>query len=329
MLAAIYAEPLSDAPRLVYADWLQARGDALGELIALQISRKAKGKRTQSREKLLHAAEGKGWWADHPCAQFGGVRWEDTERGFPAHFRAGWPVSEPYLKDQEQAVSASAGNPGWSTVTTLGLSYELRSAALANLLRVSRFVSLERVTGMSVTLLDRIADLELPALELELFVQERRVLPVIRGFPKLRQLTVDIREPVARCLEAVRPSGLLERLTSLELRGVEPDADAVMENLGIYAALPSNLTSLLVNQFYGQWVELTGDKQRPDIKISMTAHQVEATAEALERLDPETIGHLAIEFTAGGYFTKRERPALLARMADATKKWAGRRTLPS
>jgi uncharacterized protein (TIGR02996 family) len=37
LLAAIYAQPDDDAPRLVYADALQERGDPRGELIALQI----------------------------------------------------------------------------------------------------------------------------------------------------------------------------------------------------------------------------------------------------------------------------------------------------
>jgi uncharacterized protein (TIGR02996 family) len=37
VLAAVYAQPDDDAPRLVYADALQERGDPRGELIALQI----------------------------------------------------------------------------------------------------------------------------------------------------------------------------------------------------------------------------------------------------------------------------------------------------
>lgn len=42
MLAAIEAAPDEDGPRLVYADWLQQRGDPRGEFIALQLA----GKRT-------------------------------------------------------------------------------------------------------------------------------------------------------------------------------------------------------------------------------------------------------------------------------------------
>ena len=43
LLAEIYAAPDDDAPRLVYADWLQERGDPRGEFIALQLER-ARGK---------------------------------------------------------------------------------------------------------------------------------------------------------------------------------------------------------------------------------------------------------------------------------------------
>lgn len=38
LLAAVYASPDDDAPRLVLSDWLQERGDSLGEFIALQLS---------------------------------------------------------------------------------------------------------------------------------------------------------------------------------------------------------------------------------------------------------------------------------------------------
>jgi uncharacterized protein (TIGR02996 family) len=43
LLAEVYASPDDDAPRLVYADWLQERDDPRGEFIALQIAR-ARGK---------------------------------------------------------------------------------------------------------------------------------------------------------------------------------------------------------------------------------------------------------------------------------------------
>jgi uncharacterized protein (TIGR02996 family) len=45
--AAIFAAPDEDAPRLVYADWLQERGDARGELVALQLQPQASARATE------------------------------------------------------------------------------------------------------------------------------------------------------------------------------------------------------------------------------------------------------------------------------------------
>ena len=36
VLAAVYADPAADEPRAVYAGWLLAKGDALGESVAAQ-----------------------------------------------------------------------------------------------------------------------------------------------------------------------------------------------------------------------------------------------------------------------------------------------------
>ena len=42
LLAEVIANPEDDLPRMVYADWLQQRGDPRGELITLQLAGKAK-----------------------------------------------------------------------------------------------------------------------------------------------------------------------------------------------------------------------------------------------------------------------------------------------
>ena len=39
LLAAVYEDPASDAPRAVYADWLLDQGHPLGEFIQLQLAR--------------------------------------------------------------------------------------------------------------------------------------------------------------------------------------------------------------------------------------------------------------------------------------------------
>jgi uncharacterized protein (TIGR02996 family) len=62
-LAAIYAQPDDDAPRLVYADALQERGDARGELIALQIrlATEAGEPAMRVRERELLREHGDAW----------------------------------------------------------------------------------------------------------------------------------------------------------------------------------------------------------------------------------------------------------------------------
>lgn len=53
LLAAVYADPDRDAPRLVYADWLSTHGDARGEFITLQIERARSGGPVTAREQAL------------------------------------------------------------------------------------------------------------------------------------------------------------------------------------------------------------------------------------------------------------------------------------
>ncbi|MFT3711775.1 MAG: TIGR02996 domain-containing protein [Archangium sp.] len=81
-LAAIYARPDDDAPRLVFADALTERGDSRGEFISLQLTR-AKGHATregQQREReLCRDAKKKSEWA-LPLSQGGEAH---LARGFP------------------------------------------------------------------------------------------------------------------------------------------------------------------------------------------------------------------------------------------------------
>ena len=73
LLAAVYAAPEDDAPRFVYADYLQERGDPRGQFIALQLA----GKDVE-RQAALIAEHGPSWIGDLPIAPHS-VRWE---RGF-------------------------------------------------------------------------------------------------------------------------------------------------------------------------------------------------------------------------------------------------------
>lgn len=91
LLAAIYAAPDDDTPRLVFADALTERGDARGEFIALQLSR-AKGKATpaqliRERELSTDARRRVAWGL--PLSQGGACH---LSRGFPDEL-----VAEPRI----------------------------------------------------------------------------------------------------------------------------------------------------------------------------------------------------------------------------------------
>ncbi|HWO25567.1 MAG TPA: TIGR02996 domain-containing protein [Kofleriaceae bacterium] len=111
LLAAVYADPASDEPRLVYADYLQTRGDPRGELIILQIQR-ARGEGTDkalARERALlrkHAGALLG-----PLASVVAIRDAVFERGFLAACVA---------RVRTQVIAATElVHPEWATVRAI------------------------------------------------------------------------------------------------------------------------------------------------------------------------------------------------------------------
>lgn len=82
LLAAIYAAPDDDGPRLVFADTLTERGDERGELISIQLAR-ARGAATSAQlfreRELLRDAKRRSAWA-LPLSQGGDCH---LARGFP------------------------------------------------------------------------------------------------------------------------------------------------------------------------------------------------------------------------------------------------------
>jgi carbon storage regulator len=67
-LRAIEAEPGDEATRLVYADWLEERGDPLGEFLRLQ----CQAKDLERRRRALWAEHGAAWAASLPPALWAG-----------------------------------------------------------------------------------------------------------------------------------------------------------------------------------------------------------------------------------------------------------------
>jgi uncharacterized protein (TIGR02996 family) len=116
LLAAIWAAPGDDAPRQVYADWLQERGRPHGEFIALQLAAGARGSKAGRRERELidaHARDFLGPLA--PALQLRNLRFE---RGFVVHAEI--------TSKRSPTVDEIAEHPAWSTLESFAAHYLLR-----------------------------------------------------------------------------------------------------------------------------------------------------------------------------------------------------------
>lgn len=138
LLAAIYANPDDDAPRLVFADTLTERGDERGEFISLQV-RRAAGQgslETLAREQALYRDHQRvaGW--NLPLSSGGDCF---VRRGFPSLVRV-----------SSRSVKAVIGAPAWATVEAMVLPNGVSGKQLRALVddpvmsRVRRVASLDR-----------------------------------------------------------------------------------------------------------------------------------------------------------------------------------------
>ncbi len=114
MLAAVWASPNDDGPRLVYADFLHERGDPRGELIVLQCQKEldAKGR---GRARVLIADHGIQWLAPLAPAVLE-TKPIKFERGFlsvcTVHSLWGFDEND----SRERATRALGDHPAWSTL---------------------------------------------------------------------------------------------------------------------------------------------------------------------------------------------------------------------
>jgi len=134
-LRAILADPDDDAPRLIYADWLDEHGDAdRAEFIRVQVelSRTSPSEigwgRLSARSHQLGQARHVDWVNRLP--QFDGVHWEIFERGFISAARFDGP--EAYFDHASKVFSAAPINElrlhqfTWPSAIRLGESKHLR-----------------------------------------------------------------------------------------------------------------------------------------------------------------------------------------------------------
>jgi uncharacterized protein (TIGR02996 family) len=141
LLAAVYAALDSDEPRLIYADWLQERGDARGELIALQCQAQITPAQSRRLKQLLDE-NGRAWLGPlEPVIAKTGVVFR---RGFLAGAHVMWK--------SEKNVAALGTHPSWCTVEAIELGGATYSSDMAQR-RAQQFIpptarSLKRLGGL-------------------------------------------------------------------------------------------------------------------------------------------------------------------------------------
>ena len=147
--AAVFADPRADEPRLIYADYLQSRGDPRGELIALQVARSGSGAAVSDRERTLALRYAKD--CVHPLRPV--LHDFELERGFLHRAQASYDLAMP---------DALVGHPAWSTVDVLSATdvrllcaahvrarrLGIRGAELVHLVRARQPLPYETIIGL-------------------------------------------------------------------------------------------------------------------------------------------------------------------------------------
>jgi uncharacterized protein (TIGR02996 family) len=120
LLEAVYAAPADDAPRVVYADWLQARADPRGEFIALQLERAHNRARRGGRKRENELLE------EH------GVRWRKPLRAWDephTSFERGFMI--------RAGVNAINDHPAWALVRECNMPPTKPHTPATNLVKVT------------------------------------------------------------------------------------------------------------------------------------------------------------------------------------------------
>jgi uncharacterized protein (TIGR02996 family) len=144
LLAAIWAAPADDAPRLVYADWLLEQRDPRGELIALQCRGQLDAAGKKRVRELLQRHKERWFGPLEPAVM------EQKSYGYERGFLATCSVcvmwganADDLSQPRERAIRALAEHPAWSTLR------EVRMAKLGLRTRAPLIAHLERL-GVAV-----------------------------------------------------------------------------------------------------------------------------------------------------------------------------------
>ncbi|MFO0550189.1 MAG: TIGR02996 domain-containing protein [Polyangiaceae bacterium] len=210
LFAEVYAHPDDDAPRAVLADFLQARGDPRGELIALQLRPELDARARARLEELLAEPE-RSW--------LGPLDPVLTKSGL--EFARGFPVACRTTFRREADVRAHGSHAAWATIERLShvvpsplppdqarfvfwidpamsslREVDVHEASLDCLTQASRPWRIERLDARAVRdrdALDALASTDkLPELRaLVLRDPPRGFVPRMKGATSLRELVLD------------------------------------------------------------------------------------------------------------------------------------------
>lgn len=220
LLAKIRAAPADDGPREVYADWLLERGDARGELIALQF-KEARGTATPADRRRVKALIRDEWYRLTGGLAEALQRNESTfERGFLAR------ATFPRVATPNKVLAAIVGDEHWATVHTIRCVHgnPKYPATLAHpVLRALKHASLEGDELVRVA--EGAVAWSLDALRLRSWSLPPEVAEALVGFEGLRglkalHLITDVARPVDPLRKALAPR--LQRFELFLNSGPEP-----------------------------------------------------------------------------------------------------------
>jgi uncharacterized protein (TIGR02996 family) len=305
LLVAAYEDPTSDEKRAVYADALVERGEPLGELIHLQL-RKKRG----SIKRMKEIFDPTWWNALHPVGAIAGaLEVEVIERGFPSLMRVGIHRDDEKNDEVIGRWRAQVGHPGWATVERMWTYSD--HPVVGEILSGSPFPILREVTSIGPKVLGAIARTKLPVHSLQVYLPPAGKLPVVKGLPSLRSLTVGVDAETATGIEQARALGVLDRIEELVVWG----KDDFQGSLDATTALPKNVTRFAT-------ADLVVTRE-PALELSMSTWEVEEAAALLEALPAKRFARVRVEFSKHGSFRKKDRPRLAARIRAATKHLKG------
>jgi uncharacterized protein (TIGR02996 family) len=185
LLESIYAEPDDDLRRVVYGDWLVARGDARGELIQLQLQRRAAAPAPDAvaREVALLKMNGRRWLGPLGSVLSFGPSYSSTT------FERGFVSTADIILSVGKKLTPLLAEPSWATVEHLIGWYTLElveQAPLRALRSLGRSLSPENVRALARRA-EPLRRVEMVSLDRP---TEHASAELRRAFPALRQATI-------------------------------------------------------------------------------------------------------------------------------------------